>query len=65
MLYLQVAACSHSHSLHTLVCGYLGLLLLGIECLGFGFVFLGFGLGLIVLFYLHKPLEGIIIISLD
>lgn len=41
MLYLQVAACSHSHSLHTLVCGYLGLLLLGIECVGFGFVSLG------------------------
>lgn len=32
---------------------------------GLGLFFWGFGLGLIVLFYLHKPLEGIIIISLD
>lgn len=67
---LPASGCLLSLSLlHTLVCGYLGLLLLGTECLGFGFGFLGRGFFCVLFFFpffflnLHKPLEGIIFVS--
>lgn len=65
---LPASGCLLSLSLlHTLVCGYLGLLLLGTECLGFGFGFLGRGFFCVFFFFfsfnLHKPLEGIIFVS--
>lgn len=49
---LPASGCLLSLSLlHTLVCGYLGLLLLGTECLGFGFGFLGRGFFCVFFFF--------------